>query len=88
MRAEHRMLWRVMLFSVLAVCLLPVALWGEDASKDVLAPQTFVLTTHDHLLSLRGPGGLAHRHSRSDRTGAGYRSSNAYPGGRDHHGHL
>ena len=53
MRAEHGMLWQVMLFSVLAVCLLPVALWGEDASKDVLAPQTFILTTHDHLLSLR-----------------------------------
>jgi hypothetical protein len=53
MRAEHGMLWRVMLFSVLAVCLLPVALWGEDASKDVLSPQAFVLTTHDHLLSLR-----------------------------------
>jgi hypothetical protein len=53
MRAEHGMLWRVMLFSVLAVCLLPVALWGEDASKDVLAPQAFVLTVHENRLSLR-----------------------------------
>ena len=53
MRAEHGTLWRVMLLLVLAACLLPVPLWGGDASEDVLAPQAFVLTAHDHLLSLR-----------------------------------
>ena len=52
-RAEHGMLWRVMFLSLLSVCLLPAALWGGDASEDVLAPQAFVLTAHDHRLSLR-----------------------------------
>jgi hypothetical protein len=53
MRADHETLWRVMLFWGLSVCLLPVLVWGGNTSEDVLAPQAFVLTTHDHLLSLR-----------------------------------
>ena len=47
MRAEHGKLWRVMILVLLPVCLLPVTLWAEDASKDVLAPQAFVLTVHE-----------------------------------------
>ena len=45
-------LWRVMLLSLLTLCLLQAPLWGEEASKDVPSPQAFVLTVHEHLLSL------------------------------------
>jgi hypothetical protein len=53
MRAKHGILWRVMLLSLLPVCLLPGALWAGDASDDVLAPQAFVLTVHEQRISLR-----------------------------------
>ena len=38
---------------LLPVCLLPVTLWAEDASKDVPSPPAFVLTVHERLLSLQ-----------------------------------
>jgi hypothetical protein len=45
-------LWRVMLLSLIPLCLLQAPLWGEEASKDVPSPQAFVLTVHENLLSL------------------------------------
>ena len=44
---------RVMILSLLSLCLLQAPLWGEEASKDVPSPQAFVLTVHENLLSLR-----------------------------------
>jgi type II secretory pathway component GspD/PulD (secretin) len=42
-----------MLLLVLPLCLLPGALWAEDASEAGLAPKAFVLTVHEQQLSLR-----------------------------------
>jgi hypothetical protein len=41
-----------MLLLVLPLCLLPGALWAEDASEAGLAPKAFVLTVHEQQLSL------------------------------------